>query len=83
MLLRFATRIAEVDTTMAARLTAATIEAIVALIPDAWLDDDSGFESHAAHRDAYVQYLLRRLQPPRAFSQQAASEADRVRAAHV
>jgi hypothetical protein len=83
VLLRFATRIAAVDEAMAALLDAATIEAIVGLIPDAWLDDASGFASHAAHRDAYVQYLTRRLQAPRAFSQQAASEADRVRTAHV
>jgi hypothetical protein len=83
VLLRFASRVAEVDAAMAARLDGATIEAIVALIPDAWLDDESGFASHAEHRDAYVQYLTRRLQPPRAFSRQAASEADRVRTAHV
>ena len=83
VLLRFATRIAELDATMAAHLNAATIEAIVALIPDTWLDADSGFASHAAHRDAYVQYLTRRLHVPRAFSQQAVSEADRARTAHV
>jgi hypothetical protein len=83
VLLHFATRIAEVDAAMAAQLNVATIEAIVALIPDAWLDADSGFASHAAHRDAYIQYLTRRLQAPRAFSQQAASEADRARTAHV
>jgi len=83
VLLRFATRIAEVDAAMAAQLDAAAIEAIVALIPDAWLDADSGFASHAAHRDAYIQYLTRRLHVPRAFSQQAVSEADRARTAHV
>jgi len=83
VLLRFASQIAEVDTPMAAKLSTATIEAIVALIPDTWLDDHSGFASHAAHRDAYVQYLTRRLQAPRAFSQQAASEADGARSAHV
>lgn len=83
VLLHFATRVAEVDAAMAAHLNEATIEAIVALIPDSWLDDDSGFASHAAHRDAYVQYLIRRLQAPRAFSQQAALEADSARTAHV
>ena len=83
VLLRFATRIAELDPVLAARLPHATIEAIVALIPDAWLDAASGFASHAEHRDAYVQYLMRRLQAPRAFSQQAASEADRARTANV
>jgi len=83
VLLRFATRIAEVDTPMAAHLNVATIEAIVALIPDTWLDDDSGFASRTAHRAAYVQYLTRRLQAPRAFSQQAASEAAGARTAHV
>jgi hypothetical protein len=83
VLLRFATRIAEVDAAMATHLNAAAITAIVALIPETWLDDDSGFASHAEHRDAYVQYLMRRLRAPRAFSQQAALEADRARTAHV
>ena len=83
VLLGFATQLAQVDAAMAAQLTAATIEAIVALIPDAWLDDESGFTSHAEHRDAYVQYLTRRLQAPRAFAHQATLEADRVRTAHV
>ena len=83
VLLRFATRIAEVDASMAAALDSATLEAVVAAIPDTWLDADSGFASHAAHREAYLQYLLRRLQSPRAFAQQAATEADRARTAHV
>ena len=83
VLLRFATQLAQVDAAMAAQLTAATIEGIVALIPNAWLDDESGFASHAEHRDAYVQYLTRRLQAPRAFAQQATLEADIVRTAHV
>ena len=83
VLLRFASRIVEVDAPMAACLSADKIEAIVAAIPDAWLDADSGFSSHAEHRGAYVHYLLHRLEAPRAFAQQAATEADCVRTAHV
>jgi len=83
VLLRFASGIGQVDAAMAAKLDAQKIAAIVGLIPESWLDDDSGFASHAEHRDAYVQYLTRRLQAPRAFSQQAALEADRARTANV
>jgi hypothetical protein len=79
VLLPFASRLAEADAALAARLTPATIDAIVAQIPDAWLDGDAPFETHAAHRAAYVDYFARRLEAPRAFVQ----EADRARSAHV
>jgi hypothetical protein len=32
---------------------------------------DSPFASTLEHRDAYIQYLLRRLQPPHAFVEEA------------
>jgi hypothetical protein len=46
------------------------VEAVVALIPDAWLDDDPG-----QRRAEYAEYLRRRLAAPRAF----AEEAERAR----
>ena len=80
VLLRFASRIAEADAYAMERLDAATIEAIVALVPDKWLGSDpSPFATQAAHRAAYVDYLTRRLQAPRVFVQ----EAERVRTAHL
>jgi len=79
VLLRFATRLAEADAALAARLDATTLERIVALIPDAWLDADAPFPDAAAHRRAYLDYFVRRLQAPRAFAQ----EAERARTAHL
>ena len=46
-------------------------EAIVAQVPDAWLGGDAPFGSAAAHRDAYVRYLCRRLEAPHAFVEEA------------
>jgi hypothetical protein len=69
----------EVDTGLAARLTAEVITEIVQLIPDEWLRDVEQFESPQQHRAAYVDYLLRRLEAPRAFVE----EAQHARQLHV
>jgi hypothetical protein len=71
VLLRFASRLFEVDQVLAAKLTADCIAAIVALVPDAWLEGDSTLGSPAATREAYRDYLLRRLESPRAFVEEA------------
>ena len=71
VLLPYANRLAEIDATMAARLDATRIGEIVALIPDAWLADSAAFSDTAAHRAAYVDYLVQRLQAPRAFVAEA------------
>jgi HipA-like kinase len=65
VLLRRAGMLAEVDAGMAALLTPAILERIVALIPDAWIED--GPSSRAAYR----RYLIDRLAPPRAFVEEA------------
>ena len=67
------------DAAMAARLTRERIAAIVALIPDDWLDDEPQFASKAAHRAAYADYFAQRLDAPRAFAEEAA----RARSLHV
>ena len=79
VLLPFATRVADVDAEMAARLPAERIGAITALIPDDWLRDAPAFASTAAHRAAYAGYFAQRLLAPRAFAEEAA----RARALHV
>jgi len=79
VLLPLAARINEVDAALAARLTPERLAAIVQLIPDAWLQDEPAFASHAEHRAAYLAYLQQRLTAPRAFAQEAA----RAHAAHV
>jgi hypothetical protein len=68
VLLPFAGEVGEADARLAALLGNATIERIVALIPDAWLGDDAPFAGPQAHREAYARYLCRRLETPRAFA---------------
>ena len=46
------------------------VSAIVDLLPDLWLDDPA-FPSAEERRTAYASYLSARLQPPRAFAEEA------------
>ena len=61
----------ELDAALAAKLTPEVLGAIVDLIPADWLGDVPGLEDVAAHRQAYVDYLVRRLEGPRAFVEEA------------
>jgi hypothetical protein len=70
VLLPLARAIAAVDGELAAQLTRARIEAIVAAVADAWLEGDA-FGDATALRAAYVDYLCRRLHGPRGFAAQA------------
>ena len=79
VLLPFATELAQADATMVAALTPEIVAAVVALIPDDWLEPDPLFADKPAHRAAYEAYLARRLQAPRAFFE----EAQRARSLHV
>jgi hypothetical protein len=79
VLLPFASEMAAADAWMSAQITPERLDAIVQLIPDAWLDDEPSFASKALYRDAYLQYLTRRLDAPRAFFE----EAQRARSLHV
>lgn len=79
VLLGFASRLREADAEMVKRLTPDVLAAIVALIPDDWLEDDPLFATQADHRAAYLQYLLRRLEAPRDFVE----EAVRARSLHL
>jgi hypothetical protein len=85
VLLAAASRIAEVDPVLAAKLPRAELERIVGLVPDDWLIDASATASPgdsntaAAHRTSYVDYFLRRLAAPRGF----VSEAIGARHAHL
>jgi hypothetical protein len=71
VLLPFASMLAEADSQLSARLGPPLMEQLVALIPDVWLTDLAGFASSAAHRAAYLAYLVERLQAPRAFVEEA------------
>lgn len=71
ILLPFATTLETADHAMTTAITSEVINEIVGLVPDQWLENDSHFESTAAHRQAYVAYLTRRLEAPRAFLEEA------------
>ena len=79
VLLKFASGLEAADTEMKARILVDKIAGIVALIPDAWLLDDPGFDSKAQQRDAYLNYFTARL----ASSDIFVEEALRARASHV
>jgi HipA-like kinase len=68
VLLPCADRLAEADADLAPLLTVDRLRQIVALVPDLWLEGE---------RQVYVDFLARRLTPPRAFVEEA------IRAHHV
>ncbi|HKO56727.1 MAG TPA: HipA family kinase [Thermoanaerobaculia bacterium] len=72
VLLPWATEVAAVDEELAAKLTEAAIADVLALIPDEWLGDEPRFAASGDHRQAYKDYLLRRLEAPRNWVEDAA-----------
>ena len=56
-----ATELVEVDRDFRAVLTPDRIRRIVSLIPDEWLSASSKFESPEQQREAYIQFLEKRL----------------------
>jgi hypothetical protein len=71
VLLPLASVLPEADAELGRRLTPEALEAVVGLVPEGWLGDVPLFADAAAHRRAYVEYLARRLEAPRAFTQEA------------
>lgn len=67
-----------VDSKMTERLAPDIISSIIKLIPEAWLVE-SPFSEKTQHRDAYIEYLLHRLEPPHIFLE----EAIRARSVYV
>ena len=63
VLLRWAKMLREVDEELSARLTREAIERVVNMIPDSWLEEEAAFP--------YVDYLVRRLEAPRAWLEEA------------
>jgi HipA-like kinase len=78
VLLRFASSLREVDSKMSSRVTHEIIASIVELIPDSWIVEASTLDGSKQYRDAYIEYLLRRLEP-HVFLE----EAIRARSLHV
>ena len=77
VLLPFASSIAAADARLAPMVTRGLVSGLADAIPDDWLPAEAGLPDPDAHRRAYVDYLLERIEPPRAFVE----EADRARAA--
>ena len=63
--------LAAADARLRPLLTEAVIRQVVADLPDEWLVGEKAFPDLVAHRAAYVEYLLTRLQGPRAWLEEA------------
>jgi hypothetical protein len=77
VLLPFAGSIEDADRRHAARIDQALLVDLVDALPDAWLPADPSIGHAGAQRAAYVRYVLRRLEAPRTFVE----EAERARRA--
>ena len=71
VLLPFADSLQAADGRMTERLSPDVMKNVVELIPDGWLAGDSLFSDPDQHRKAYLEYLLRRLDPPHGFLEEA------------
>ena len=71
ILLPFADALDAADKAMTAVISQAVIKGVVDLVPDDWMKDDTPFSTTAENRQAYVEYLTRRLEAPRNFVEEA------------
>jgi HipA-like kinase len=69
----------EIHPKMLARITPEVIERVVELIPDSWLVSDTLLGGSQQQRNIYTEYLVRRLEPPHPFLE----EAIRARSLHL
>jgi len=68
VLLPYAGSLLDADRRLAPLVTPALVEAVVSAVPAEWLDGEPGEDTA---RRAYVEYLLRRLEGPRGFAEEA------------
>lgn len=71
ILLPFASTLETADEAMTELITEDVIKRVVDLVPDDWLKANSSFGTIAENRQAYVDYLTRRLDAPRNFVEEA------------
>jgi hypothetical protein len=71
VLLRWADELRDADAELAALLTPDTIARVIALIPESWLGDEPLFSDVEEHRAALRQYLMKRLEAPREWLEEA------------
>jgi len=79
VLLPVAGSLQEIHAKMLGRITPEVIERAVNLIPDSWLASDTSLSGSHQERSVYTEYLLRRLEPPHTFLE----EANRARSLHL
>jgi len=70
-LISLASRLPEVDTALRPKLTPTALHHIVDLIPEQWLGDERIFANTTEQREAYVTYLIRRLDASTMFVEEA------------
>lgn len=78
VLLPLASEIASIDASMQDKLSIDHLRAIIALIPDGWLQDVPTFAAPGAVREAYATYFERRLETAAGFVEEAISAHERV-----
>ncbi|HXC69078.1 MAG TPA: HipA family kinase [Pyrinomonadaceae bacterium] len=71
ILLSLAGDLKSADERMTALITEEVIKGVVDLLPDDWMKENSPFNTVAENRQAYVEYLTRRLDEPRPFVEEA------------
>jgi hypothetical protein len=71
ILLPFASAVEAADEAMTAAISEETIRGVVDLVPDDWMQEHSPFNSITENKQAYVEYLTRRLEEPRKFVEEA------------
>ena len=71
ILLPFASELEAADKTMSEAITEKLITEVVDLVPNEWMEDHSPFSSVAENKQAYVDYLTKRLEAPRNFVEEA------------
>jgi len=76
VLLSRATQLEKVDAEFKAILNAELIRSIVALVPDVWLTGEDVFNSAEGYREAYVQFLLTRIEHSDIFIKEAKNAAE-------
>ena len=75
VLAKYADDLPGADAALAPLVTEELLRGVLALVPDEWLDDEPGFDSADAVRDAYVGYLRTRLDGPREWYPQVVDSA--------
>src|ERR1041385_30710 len=71
ILLSFASALSAADEAMTAAINEDVIKEVVELVPDDWMNEHAPFSTIAENRQAYVDYLTRRLAAPRNFVEEA------------